>query len=339
MHVASAAGAETALLSDPASLSWLGAGDARHLLVHEGTAVAIAADGDPQLPRSPRFARSPMSEREAVPAALARALSDAGVGPRDPVAVEPAQLPRALVRVLGHDTCRDVGDALAGMRARKDDAELTLVESAARLADTGAGALRANLRAGLTELELRSRVRAAVTATAGSETEARVELEVGARGAPADMPLGRDAATADDPLLLMLSCEHDGYWAATGIAVCCERPSSALRGRHAVVWAALQRGLRAVRPGATTGDVDRAMRDQIVGAGLRCPHRTGYAIGRSPQEAPLLLPGGTTRLGAGATLVLAPAGYAGEAGVRLAQTVVVATGGARPLTASPRDLA
>lgn len=329
MDAASAAGAGAALLSDRASLRWLGADHARHLLVHDDLAVvAIALDDDPGTPRraavaagasasaSAASAAAPSSvveridagEREAVAAALARALARAGIGPREPVAVEPARLPSALVRVLGADACRDIGGALAGMRARKDDTELAAVARAAGLVDAGHAALRRQLRAGRGELELWGEIRAAVVEAAGGEPQTRVELSAGARTALAGMPPGRERVAAGEPVVLALACEQEGWWAA-------------------------------VRPGALTGDVDRAIRARLLRAGLRCPSATGHAIGRSPQEAPMLRPGGSTRLTPGMALVLEPAALAAGAGVRLAQTVVVTAGGAQPLTAFPPDLA
>ncbi len=377
MHAASAAGAGAALLSDRASLRWLGADHARHLLVHDDLAsVAIALDDAPFGAAGDRVARAPRthggprgdraarsapagsssstttssapaalveridaSEREAVAAALARALARAGIGPREPVAIEPARLPIALVRVLGADACRDIGGALAGMRARKDDAELAAVARAAMLVDAGHATLRERLRAGRGELELWGEVRAAIVAAAGGEPQTRVELSAGARTALAGMPPGRERVAAGEPVVLSLACEQDGWWAAASATLCCGAPDRELRQRHALVRDALRRGVAAVRPGATTGDVDRAMRARLARAGLRCPSATGHAIGRSPHEAPTLRPGGTTRLAPGMALVLEPAALAVGAGVRLAQTVVVTAGGAQPLTAFPTDLA
>ncbi len=91
---------------------------------------------------------------------------------------------------------------------------------------------------------------------------------------------------------------------------------------------------RAPSPATSTARCARA----LLRAGLRCPSATGHAIGRSPQEAPTLRPGGSARLTPGMALVLEPAALAAGVGVRLAQTVVVTAGGAQPLTAFPPDL-
>jgi Xaa-Pro aminopeptidase len=345
MHAASAAGAGAALLSDRASLRWLGADHARHLLVHDDLAVvAIALDDDAHAAAPPATAaaveRIDVSEREAVAAALARALARAGIGPLEPVAIESAQLPSALVRVLGADACRDIGGALAGMRARKDDAELAAVARAATLVDAGHAALRERLRAGRDELELWGEVRAAVVAAAGGgEPQTRVELSAGARTALAGMPPGRERVADGEPVVLALACEQDGWWASAAATLCCGTPDHELRRRHALVRDALRHGVEAVRPGATSGDVDRAMRSRLARAGLRCPSASGHAVGRSPHEAPTLRPGGTTRLTPGMALVLEPAAIGAGGGVRLAQTVVVTAGGAHPLTAFPPELA
>jgi Xaa-Pro aminopeptidase len=343
MHIAHAAGAGAALLSSPATIRWIGAERARHVLVADGDAVLIASDAA-SAPRGTDVERFDAGHGDGLADALARALARAGLGTADPVAVEPTQLPVRLARLLGAELCRDIGGALAGARARKDVDEIAAIARAAELAATAQRTLREQLAPGLSELELWSAARAAATAAAGDDDiEAQADLMAGTRSSLIGVAPGRSVVAAGDPVLFSLTLRRDGWWATSSATHVCgsgtgTAPSAQLRRRHAYVRRALERGLRAARPGATTGEVDRAMRAELALAGLDCPHDTGHGIGRAARELPRLTPGGTTPLEAGMVLALAPGAYGGGFGMRLGLAAVVAHDGAQPLAPHPMEL-
>src|SRR5207244_2396050 len=92
--------------------------------------------------------------------------------------------------------------------------------------------------------------------------------------------------------LVDVGAAFDGYRAdATRMAVVGE-PSERHREIHAVVLEAHDAAIAAVRPGATTGDVDAAARHLIdaAGYGERFFHRVGHGLGLEIPEAPSLDP-------------------------------------------------
>jgi Xaa-Pro aminopeptidase/Xaa-Pro dipeptidase len=110
---------------------------------------------------------------------------------------------------------------------------------------------------------------------------------------------------------------------------------------HSLVLAAHDAAIKAIRAGATTGDVDAAARNVIAAAGLgdRFFHRVGHGLGLEAHEDPSLDPGSHTVLEAGMVFTIEPGVYIpGWGGVRIEDDVVVESSGCRMLTAADRNL-
>jgi Xaa-Pro aminopeptidase len=110
----------------------------------------------------------------------------------------------------------------------------------------------------------------------------------------------------------------------------------------AVVGEAQAAGVRAVRAGATAGDVDKACRDLIAAAGWgeAFEHGTGHGVGLDIHEGPAVGAGSTAILVPGVVVTVEPGIYLpGIGGVRVEDTVVVTESGCRALTAFPKDVA
>jgi Xaa-Pro aminopeptidase len=147
--------------------------------------------------------------------------------------------------------------------------------------------------------------------------------------------------TRGDFVLIDFGAAVDGYKAdSTRMAVIGE-PSARQREIHNVVLRAHDAAIAAVRPGATTGDVDAAARGVIeaAGYGKQFIHRVGHGLGLEIHEDPSLDPGSTTVLEPGMVFTVEPGVYIpGFGGVRIEDDVVVEGNGARVLTRADRSL-
>jgi len=134
---------------------------------------------------------------------------------------------------------------------------------------------------------------------------------------------------------------RDGYYADITRTVVVGPPSAALRQVYAVVQAAQETGVRAMRPGVPCQEVDAAARQVIVQAGYGdyFTHRTGHGIGLDGHEEPYMVAGNTLPLAPGMTFSVEPGIYLpGQFGVRIEDIVVCTGTGAERLNQASREL-
>jgi Xaa-Pro aminopeptidase len=99
-------------------------------------------------------------------------------------------------------------------------------------------------------------------------------------------------------------------------------------------------GAAAAGPGVSTRAVDDRCREVLAEHGLAdlFHHGTGHGVGLVIHESPMLGKTSTGELEPGNVITVEPGVYvAGLGGVRVEDTLVVTTDGARPLTAFPKD--
>jgi Xaa-Pro aminopeptidase len=144
-----------------------------------------------------------------------------------------------------------------------------------------------------------------------------------------------------DPIVVDFGGKYHGYNSDTTRMFHAGDTSPRYREIHAVVQAAQQAGVDAVRPGATAESVDAAARRVIEDAGYGefFIHRTGHGIGMDAHEDPYIVAGNTRRLEVGMTFSIEPGIYLpGQFGVRIEDIVVCTNDGAERLNNSSRDV-
>ena len=233
--------------------------------------------------------------------------------------------------------------AVEGLRAVKDAGEIDRIRAASRLADE---ALRETLEAGVVgrserdvaiELELRMR-------RLGAEGPSFPSIvAAGAHGAlPHAAPRSREIRK-DVLVTIDWGALHEGYCSdctrtyATG-----ERISDRAREVYALVLAAQERALAAVRAGPNGKEVDAVARELIeaAGEGDHFGHGLGHGVGIEVHEGPRL-----SRLVsedpllAGNVVTVEPGVYLpGRLGVRIEDLVVVTADGQEVLTRLSKEL-
>jgi len=117
--------------------------------------------------------------------------------------------------------------------------------------------------------------------------------------------------------------------------------SRAHRRMYDAVKEAQLASIAAVRPGALTGEVDRAGREVLKKAGLDTyfTHSTGHGVGIEVHEPPRLARGQTQKLAPGMVVTIEPGIYIpDEGGVRIEDMVLVTETGHEVLTPTTKDL-
>ena len=132
----------------------------------------------------------------------------------------------------------------------------------------------------------------------------------------------------------------DGYHSDMTRSFVVGVPSQQQLEMYELVLAAQLAGVAAVRPGASTIDIDRACRQRIADAGFGdwFTHGTGHGVGLLIHEDPFLNRVTPGILQVGDVVTVEPGVYhEGFGGIRVEDLVVVTSDGCRVLTSSPKD--
>ncbi len=230
-------------------------------------------------------------------------------------------------------------DTVGALRMVKDADELAALRENARIADAAQIALRAAMRDGATELDLADAANAAFMAAGARPAFAGVGA--GGNGAYPHHHTGTTPIRPGEPVVCDLGAEKDGYFSdITRMAVLGHTPEGYAE-IHAVVEAAVQAALAAIRPGILASAIDHAARSVIddAGYGPFFVHRTGHGLGSEIHELPYITRTGDTVLQAGMVFTVEPGIYLpGRFGIRLEEVAVVTAQGCETLSALPRDI-
>jgi Xaa-Pro dipeptidase len=241
---------------------------------------------------------------------------------------------------LGSHDLVDVAPEIRRLRRTKSPAELDKLQQAAVITDNATAEILEWMREGQTELEIAVALGASIGAAGGTLAFETLVLSGSNSALPHGRPSGRRLG-AGDLVLLDFGAVYHGYRADTTRVAVVGEPDARQREIHALVLAAHDAAIRAVRAGATTGAVDSAARQVIGAAGLgdQFFHRTGHGLGLETHEDPSLDPGSTTKLEVGMVFTVEPGIYIpGWGGVRIEDDVVVEEDGCRLLTNADRSL-
>ncbi len=235
------------------------------------------------------------------------------------------------------------GAEVEGLRRSKDADEVALVARAQELADVAFErvVLLGGLREGRTEREIARELETAMLDAGAEDRSFESIVAFGSAAAephhdPGDRPLERG-----DVVKLDFGALAGGYHSDMTRTVAFGEPDGRLREIHEVVAAAQRAGVEAVRPGATTTEVDGAARSVIADAGFgdAFPHGLGHGVGLEIHEEPFLRWHSGEELTAGMVVTIEPGIYIpGLGGVRIEDMVEVTTGGPRPIPRSTKEL-
>ena len=230
---------------------------------------------------------------------------------------------------------QDVG----ALRVIKQADELAALADNARIADRAQEAVRAALRPGVTEAEMVQVARDAFAAQG-----ARCEFAIVAFGANSAFPhhhSGNRVLADGDVVLVDIGGRKGGYVSDITRMAALGAVAEDYKAVHAVVDAAVQAALAAIRPGVAAQTIDAAARDVISAAGYGdyFTHRLGHGLGSEVHEMPYLTASNPQLLTEGMVFTIEPGIYLpGRFGVRLEEVVVVTSEGARLLSELPRSL-
>ena len=227
-----------------------------------------------------------------------------------------------------------------GLRIVKDLGEQARIEAACEIADAALESVKRRLVEQPTEVEFAAELEFAMRKGGGQGPSFETIVASGPNSAmPHARPTGR-VVMPGDLVVVDFGSIVDGYHSDMTRTFSIGEPTPARRELIEAVARAQLAGVEAVREGATGASVDAAAREHLVEAGYGDVflHSTGHGVGLDIHEAPWAATGATDILGAGTIVTVEPGAYlAGDAGVRIEDTLVVTATGCRPLTKSTKD--
>jgi Xaa-Pro aminopeptidase len=193
--------------------------------------------------------------------------------------------------------------------------EIEALRRSARVAAAGQHRLVDCVRAGISELQLFSELRAAMEDEATERVAVAGDLLSGRRrtaevwGWPSPRTI-----ECGDAVLADLAPRVGAYWGDSCATVVLGTPDDGQMRLFNAACKALELAVSELRPGLTAAAAHRTIYDCIRGAGFDYGHHTGHGIGTAVHEHPRIAEDETEVLRAGMVLMVEPGAYEPELG-------------------------
>jgi len=238
-----------------------------------------------------------------------------------------------------HDSLADplapqVYDLVSDLRRRKDPDEITLLKTCMRATDAGHAWARANIRAGISELDLYAGVEAACQRALGHWAIVYGDFVVSSGGRRVGPPTPR-VLQKGDTFILDFSVIVQGYRSDfTTTLVVGGEPTPEQTRLFGLCVEALAAGERELKAGAKCQTVYDAVRGVFVGAGLpdALVSHVGHGLGVMHPEAPFIVRRSTETLVAGDVVTLEPGLNIGDIGIRIEHNYLITESGFEQLS-------
>mgnify|MGYP001286530759 CR=1 FL=1 len=285
----------------------------------------------------------PVLPEESFSAAIRTILKNLSAAPGSTIGLEqnstPIRLGTLIQRAVPGAVLKDVTGSAEACRYLKTKREITLLRNAARCADAAQDRLLEISRTpgNYTELELWFEVQKAASAAAGCLVPFVGELVTGPLTGASDYPLGPAArrVSPGDMGIMDISPRVNGYWGdCSNAVVFWAEPNAEQLKYFRAVRAAYEAGRDTIRPGATFGDVTRAMERAYREHGFSLCSYLGHQIGVRVNEKARFTPWERAAILENMVLCIEPQLYTGDAGktgVRLERMLLVQKDGAEEL--------
>ncbi len=226
------------------------------------------------------------------------------------------------------------------LRAVKTVSEVNKIRAALELCDLAQTTARRIVRPGASEVALFQEVRAVIEGTAGERLPIFADFIAGQRTVEIGGPPSASILQPNDPLLVDWVLRRNGYWGDNCNVHIAGTPSASLHQLYRTVQQVLDRVLVALKPGMRANELDRLTRTYVERAGYASyPHHTGHGIGVSYHEEPRIVAYNDMILEPGMVIALEPGIYVpGIGGVRLEDTVLITEHGCEVLTYHRKSL-
>lgn len=229
---------------------------------------------------------------------------------------------------------------IAGLRECKDTGEIANVLAAVRVAQGAFERVLKLIKLGMREREIAAYLEFVMRDLGADGAAFEPIVAVGPNAALPHHHPGDQRVEAGQVLLIDWGAKVRGYVSDLTRVVWIGNPPDALERAYRSVRAAREKAIEAVRPGASTGGLDKIARSVIKRAGFekQFNHSLGHGIGMAVHEAPSLRKTATDKLRPGMIVTIEPGVYLpGVGGIRLEDDVLVTERGHEVLSSLPLE--
>ncbi|MDR1515254.1 MAG: Xaa-Pro peptidase family protein [Synergistaceae bacterium] len=228
-----------------------------------------------------------------------------------------------------------------GIRAKKTEAEIELIEAACGIADRALDDVLPIIKPGISELDLKVELDYRMKIGGADDVSFDTMVLFGARPSQPHANSSRGARLkAGDFILIDYGACRDGYRSDTSRTFVFGKASDEQKLAYKTVLNAQEASLKKVFPGANGRDINDIALGIIKEAGLPAfGHGIGHGVGLEIHEEPSLRQNTDVFLEAGMVITIEPGSYKpGWGGIRIEDTVLVTPDGCRILTRFPKEL-
>jgi Xaa-Pro aminopeptidase len=339
------AGAEALLVTDFTNVTYLTGftGDDSYLLLHPGGAVVLS---DPryttqlgeECPGLDLYIRRPGAT---MIQAISKVLRSAKV---QRLGIEADWMSVALrEQVAGERPKMEIlptSGLVETLRQIKDQDEIARIRRAVWQAEKAFAVLRSTLRPEKTEKQIAAELEYQMRLFGAKGCSFSSIVGVGPRAALPHATPGRQRICESDFVLVDWGANEEQYNSDLTRVLVTGKISPKLERVYGIVLRAQTRAIAAIRPGASTRQVDGVARGIIAKAGFGryFGHGLGHGLGLAVHEAPRLAANSDTPLKAGMVVTVEPGIYLpGWGGVRIEDDVLVTRRGHEVLTTVPKE--
>lgn len=230
--------------------------------------------------------------------------------------------------------------AIEEKRMVKTAEEIALIRESVRVNSTAFERGLKRFRCGMKETELAAELDYQQRKLGAEKSAFETIVASGIRSALPHAHPTDEIIPSNGLLLIDMGSFRRGYASDMTRTVHLGRASAKVRTLYKAVLEAQLSAIDTVKPGVTTGRVDRAARTVLKKFGFEKAfvHSTGHGLGLEIHEPPRIGRRGKMRLAAGMAITIEPGVYIeGMGGIRIEDTVLVTASGCEILTPTPKE--
>ncbi|MCC0783085.1 aminopeptidase P family protein [Clostridioides sp. ES-S-0108-01] len=230
---------------------------------------------------------------------------------------------------------------LSTLRETKNEDEIKYIKKACEIVDATFYHIIDFIKVGMTEKQVENEIVRVIKDLGGQKESFDTIVASGIRGALPHGKASEKVIEYGDFVTFDFGAKYNNYCSDITRTICMGTINKELEEIYNIVREANEECIKVLRPGMTTGEIDKVARDIIGSYGYadNFGHNLGHGVGIMVHEYPALAPESNEILKEGMIVTIEPGIYIPSlGGVRIEDDVLITQGGCMRLTTSTKDL-